>query len=884
MIANTHFYTVDLGSGTLETRWDTPLTYGDKNADTVQVTLTRGGVPATLSTPTAILYGVNADGLTAFKTATIVDNIVTATMDETFYAVPGKLDLLLQVSEGTDATHTPLRISASVKPGITDELVSTGEELSLAALEAIVSAAQTATTNANNSAAAADAAAEAALEAAQQTVGSLPADNLVLNPTFATATNWSAGNATLSFADNVMTILGGASTSIYARQNSVFVPSSTDLMFVWGEVMVSNGNCTLIRVGAPSALYASISNPIANRWYKVAYIGNNPTEAYFYVRQYYNDAVAGREMKVRNVGAINLTQKLGVGNEPGLSVMDYRMSKWPNRTFIGTANVAQADKLYLEIADMIRDISERGIAGIVSGMTVTAKATPDMSVAVAAGVVVNEYGRRYSVAALSSQAITAANATNPRIDIVYADVYGVAAYLAGTAAATPVVPSVPAGGVLCATIRVAAGITSITSADITMGAVGTGKAKFEALTARVAALEAVDTSYVSSLYADCQSPANRNMYDPALALDGKYVSYVNGTYADSANYATSGKVRVVPGKTYTLSAPDSTYTLAIGQSLRAYSAAGAYLGVAPAVSGYTTAPGLTVTALADVRGRRQMRIAVASNSGIAYIEFTIINNVAHTTAEFDAHKVLIQMEESANVTLYQAHAPAVLPAEAIDVLRRSNVLYGKVLATVGDSITYGGDMDAAGIDADGNLLTYGKLIAHRNDMPFYNLGISGSTMQDIVAHNGFSNAARYQALPAVLDYLTIWFGWNDAAYGTLGTIADTDPTASFYGAWNTVLPWLIQNYPTTKIGLIVPFVASAGHRSAVRAVGNKWGLPYLDLYAANTPFFYGKEDSVGVDSQVPTWRRAVFQANGAHPGSIGHAYLSTMVDNFLRSL
>ena len=42
------------------------------------------------------------------------------------------------------------------------------------------------------------------------------------------------------------------------------------------------------------------------------------------------------------------------------------------------------------------------------------------------------------------------------------------------------------------------------------------------------------------------------------------------------------------------------------------------------------------------------------------------------------------------------------------------MLKGKILVTVGDSITYGADMDPAGIAPDGSLMTYGWQIAERN--------------------------------------------------------------------------------------------------------------------------------------------------------------------------
>lgn len=233
----------------------------------------------------------------------------------------------------------------------------------------------------------------------------------------------------------------------------------------------------------------------------------------------------------------------------------------------------------------------------------------------------------------------------------------------------------------------------------------------------------------------------------------------------------------------------------------------------------------------------------------------------------------------------------------------SNTLYGKVLCCCGDSITYGDDMDTEGITNDSNITVYQSdasgdfaettseyrktwnwQIASRNNMTLYNAGVNGSTMQGIAEKNGFSLAnGRYTKLPDNIDYLLIWFGWNDTAYGTLGTINDST-NESYYGGYNVVLPYLINKYPYTKIGLIVPFGTDAGHRDAIRQLGNKWGVAVWDNYQGGTPLYYGKEDSVGVDASIVTANRAKFQANGAHPNYKGHKQLADMIEEFLRGI
>lgn len=231
----------------------------------------------------------------------------------------------------------------------------------------------------------------------------------------------------------------------------------------------------------------------------------------------------------------------------------------------------------------------------------------------------------------------------------------------------------------------------------------------------------------------------------------------------------------------------------------------------------------------------------------------------------------------------------------------SNILAGKVLVTIGDSITYGADMNMEpnglienpGPD-EGKYKSYGWQIAQRNNMIFYQKGISGSTMQgavnpngtdkgDISKKNGFSKEnGRYTQLPEDIDFLTIMFGWNDAAYGTLGTINDTT-NETYCGGFNVVLPYLIHKYPYTTIVLIVPFGTTTAHRQAVRDMAQKWGVGCFDMCANDLPFYYSEEsDDVAVNEEIKKLRIELNQVNGAHPGYQGHYAIGTRLEDYLR--
>ena len=231
----------------------------------------------------------------------------------------------------------------------------------------------------------------------------------------------------------------------------------------------------------------------------------------------------------------------------------------------------------------------------------------------------------------------------------------------------------------------------------------------------------------------------------------------------------------------------------------------------------------------------------------------------------------------------------------------SNILNGKILVTIGDSITYGADMqmESNGLienpgPEEGKYKSYGWQIAQRNNMIFYQKGISGSTMQgavnsngtdkgDISKKNGFSKEnGRYTQLPDDIDFMTIMFGWNDAAYGTLGTINDTT-NETYCGGFNVVLPYLIHKYPYTTIVLIVPFGTTVQHRQAVRDMAQKWGVGCFDMCANDLPFYYSEEsDDVAVNEEIKKLRIELNQVNGAHPGYQGHYAIGTRLEDYLR--
>lgn len=214
-------------------------------------------------------------------------------------------------------------------------------------------------------------------------------------------------------------------------------------------------------------------------------------------------------------------------------------------------------------------------------------------------------------------------------------------------------------------------------------------------------------------------------------------------------------------------------------------------------------------------------------------------------------------------------------------------LAGKVLLACGDSITDAYDLAS---NNGSYVKSYAQLAAERLGMIYRKDAVSGSTMAynadsdaSAASAKAFSNT-RYQNLPA-FDYLTLWFGWNDGAYSTLGTIEDTDNT-TFCGAYKTVLEHLVTTYPTKKIGVVVPklkpnqsLIDPEALAQAVRDVSKLYGVPCLDLadYNACSSLW-------SVDNAAQQARNTALTFDGTHPNRAGHEYLSTMYEAFLKRL
>ena len=225
-----------------------------------------------------------------------------------------------------------------------------------------------------------------------------------------------------------------------------------------------------------------------------------------------------------------------------------------------------------------------------------------------------------------------------------------------------------------------------------------------------------------------------------------------------------------------------------------------------------------------------------------------------------------------------------------------NILSGKKWVACGDSFTHG---DFTGLEDSscrikegryrGLYRVYPYLIGNRNNMAIVNTGVNGATIADYPPNDDLHTFVRgaYREIPADADYITLRFGINDWHKDIpIGTPDDTDPH-TFYGAWNIVLPYLIEHHPYAKIGIIITNGTMPEYTEPQRVMAAKWGVPYLDMQKDPlVSLMHRVHERPGICEEALNLRMKAFAVSetNRHPNPRAHEYESTFIEHFLRSL
>jgi hypothetical protein len=221
-----------------------------------------------------------------------------------------------------------------------------------------------------------------------------------------------------------------------------------------------------------------------------------------------------------------------------------------------------------------------------------------------------------------------------------------------------------------------------------------------------------------------------------------------------------------------------------------------------------------------------------------------------------------------------------------------NMLTGKKWYACGDSFTadgYGTSDQPKFTDGlyVGKNKVYPFFIGRRCGIDVTNLAVGGQMMtyKEGVSNTCFSETV-YNTIPSDANYITICLGINDANQSAdIGTINDAT-NATFYGAWNKVMEYLITNHPLAHIGIIVTNGTTIDYANAIKEVAIKWGVPYLDLATGDQVPLVIRSNRTNVTSVARNIRHNTFRVSetNTHPNADAHEYQSYCIENWLMSL
>ncbi|MBR3416974.1 MAG: SGNH/GDSL hydrolase family protein [Clostridia bacterium] len=227
-------------------------------------------------------------------------------------------------------------------------------------------------------------------------------------------------------------------------------------------------------------------------------------------------------------------------------------------------------------------------------------------------------------------------------------------------------------------------------------------------------------------------------------------------------------------------------------------------------------------------------------------------------------------------------------------------LEGKKWVVCGDSFTYGAtDTVLPDGPYKGHKAVYPYLIGNRTGINVVLYARNGQTLgylNDATNPNNNNSLTSpnsqfyYQSIPEDADYITIYLGINDVNYDIpLGTIEDAT-VETYCGAYNVVLSWLRANRPFAHVGIIVTNgTGSNGNERTLAqiALAKKYGYPYINLNGdERTPAMIRSTnpDIPAAIKQNILNAQAVNPSSNTHPNDAAHAFESTFIENFLKSL
>ncbi len=220
-----------------------------------------------------------------------------------------------------------------------------------------------------------------------------------------------------------------------------------------------------------------------------------------------------------------------------------------------------------------------------------------------------------------------------------------------------------------------------------------------------------------------------------------------------------------------------------------------------------------------------------------------------------------------------------------------NILSEKTAVFLGDSICAGTTVDAnSGYYGYG----WGGIIGEANHMTWKNYGKNGGT----ITHRGSDASCIAKIADTAIaeypnaDYVIFEGGCNDAdqmkdsGLGEIsGDYANFD-TTTFSGALESLILKILTNWPTAKVGYIIPQKMYTGYSDYSAAnhihrkyferaieICEKWGIPYVDLW-----------NRCPLNPKLGTAGQFYVEENGQHLTLAGYERITPKIEAFMRGL
>ena len=177
----------------------------------------------------------------------------------------------------------------------------------------------------------------------------------------------------------------------------------------------------------------------------------------------------------------------------------------------------------------------------------------------------------------------------------------------------------------------------------------------------------------------------------------------------------------------------------------------------------------------------------------------------------------------------------------------------------------------------------------------YNKSIYYPTSEDLigtVASDGtpYTTQSQYEEVNKVVgEFNGVTYTESSKYFQALYVGTSKDITnKTFWGAWNIVLPYIINKYPLAKILLIVPYRTYPLLRQCVRDAAIKYGLTIYDFSDTKNQTFFGWDDvkSEGLinNKSISQFRMDTLTADGVHPNDKGYEYMYPSINAKLMEL